>query len=59
MPRSDSHNCPECSGIVRERDTETVCENCGLVLSAERIDRGPEWRSVDEESEERRTGAPL
>jgi len=59
MTRSDSHNCPECSGIVRRRDAEAVCENCGLVVSSETIDRGPEWRSLDGGTDGRRTGAPL
>lgn len=52
--------CPECDGRVRRTGTETVCETCGLVVSEDAIDHGPEWRSFDdEETERRRTGAPL
>lgn len=49
--------CPECSGRLRRDGEETVCRSCGLVVSEDRIDRGPEWRGIDEERE--RTGAPL
>ena len=39
---------------------ETVCGDCGLVVSADRLDRGPEWRSFsDDDTDPRRTGAPL
>lgn len=49
--------CPECSGRLRRDGEETVCRSCGLVVAEDRIDRGPEWRGIDEERE--RTGAPL
>lgn len=40
--------------------TESVCERCGLVTGEQTIDRGPEWRSFDDgTSDRRRTGAPL
>ncbi|WP_247003714.1 transcription initiation factor IIB [Halosolutus gelatinilyticus] len=52
--------CPECGGTVRPAETELVCENCGLVTDEDAIDRGPEWRSFDDDgSDPRRTGAPL
>lgn len=52
--------CPECDGRLRTNGTETVCEDCGLVSAEDAIDRGPEWRSFDdEETDRRRTGAPL
>ncbi|WP_339105101.1 transcription initiation factor IIB family protein [Haloterrigena salinisoli] len=52
--------CPECDGRLRTRGTETICEECGLVSSEDAIDRGPEWRSFDDdETDRRRTGAPL
>lgn len=52
--------CPECDGRLRKRDTEIVCEECGLVSAEDAIDHGPEWRSFDDEdSDPRRTGAPL
>ncbi|MFC7135991.1 transcription initiation factor IIB family protein [Halobaculum litoreum] len=52
--------CPECDGRVRTNGDETVCSDCGLVLAEDRIDRGPEWRSFDDDdTDPRRTGAPL
>ncbi|PSQ17002.1 transcription initiation factor IIB [Halobacteriales archaeon QS_8_69_26] len=52
--------CPECSGRLNASGDETVCAECGLVVAADRIDRGPEWRSFDDDEENReRTGAPL
>lgn len=50
--------CPECSGHVVTNVRETVCEDCGLVLSDGVVDRGPEWRSFEDESR-RRTGGPV
>jgi transcription initiation factor TFIIB len=52
--------CPECDGSVKQDGCETVCVNCGLVVSEDSIDRGPEWRSFDDdETNSARTGAPL
>lgn len=52
--------CPECGGRLRTTTIETVCEECGLVLTEDAIDRGPEWRSFEDEAADRkRTGAPL
>lgn len=54
--------CPECSGSLIE-DTEhgeLVCQDCGLVIETEEIDRGPEWRAFDagEREKKSRVGAP-
>jgi transcription initiation factor TFIIB len=52
--------CPECSGSLNASGDETVCSECGLVVTEDRIDRGPEWRSFAEDAEDReRVGAPL
>lgn len=61
MVNADSGSaCPECNGTLRSNGTETVCEQCGLVSGEDAIDRGPEWRSFDDEDvDRRRTGAPL
>jgi transcription initiation factor TFIIB len=52
--------CPECEGRLRSTDTETVCEECGLVVDETAIDHGPEWRSFEDDRQNpERTGAPL
>lgn len=52
--------CPECDGTLNARGDETVCAECGLVVSEDRLDRGPEWRSfADDDTNPERTGAPL
>jgi transcription initiation factor TFIIB len=54
-------NCPKCgkSNIVTDPENgELICSNCGLVLEADMIDRGPEWRAftVSEKNSRSRTG---
>ncbi|MFB6134653.1 MAG: TFIIB-type zinc ribbon-containing protein, partial [Halanaeroarchaeum sp.] len=47
--RDETIRCPECGGRLAN-DTEhgeTVCEDCGLVVEEDEIDRGPEWRAFD------------
>ena len=50
--------CPECDGSLHPDRGETVCAACGLIVSEDHLDRGPEWRAF-EEVERERTGAPL
>ncbi len=54
--------CPECGGhVVSDTEhAETVCEDCGLVVEEDEIDRGPEWRAFDaaEKDQKSRVGAP-
>ena len=54
--------CPECSGrVVSDSEHgETVCQECGLVVEDEAVDRGPEWRAFDsaERDQKSRVGAP-
>ncbi|MEF8814560.1 MAG: TFIIB-type zinc ribbon-containing protein [Halovenus sp.] len=52
--------CPECRGQLKSDGAETVCEECGLVVEEDEIDRGPEWRAFDakEKDEKSRVGAP-
>lgn len=55
-----SRTCPECDGRLTPDGGETVCDDCGLVVAEDRIDRGPEWRSfADDDTQKERTGAPL
>jgi len=52
--------CPECGGRPETAGGETLCGECGLVLSEYRIDHGPDWRSFsDDDTDPKRTGAPL
>src|SRR3989442_483644 len=56
--------CPECNSGHLSFDYERgelICEECGLVLTDQMIDQGPEWRGVDVEQGEKsaRTGGPM
>jgi transcription initiation factor TFIIB len=54
--------CPECGGhvVTDEEHGETVCADCGLVVTEDSVDRGPEWRAFDskEKDQKSRVGAP-
>ncbi|WP_135823797.1 transcription initiation factor IIB [Halorussus ruber] len=59
----ESQQCPECSSgnLVTSGDSnEVVCEDCGLVIEEQMIDRGPEWRAFNhsERESKSRVGAP-
>uniref|UniRef100_UPI0025E884F6 TFIIB-type zinc ribbon-containing protein n=1 Tax=Methanohalobium sp. TaxID=2837493 RepID=UPI0025E884F6 len=56
--------CPECGSINLEKDyerAELVCSDCGLVVDAELVDEGPEWRAFDsnQQMNRARVGAPM
>jgi len=56
--------CPKCGNTHLTKDysrAEIVCEKCGLVIDADIIDQGPEWRAFDSEQREKktRTGSPM
>ena len=58
------HACPECGSHKLIRDysrAEVTCDECGLVISEDIIDTGPEWRAFDHEQGEKRgrVGAPM
>ncbi|TYT60325.1 transcription initiation factor IIB [Natrialba swarupiae] len=59
---AEREQCPECGGrlISDAEHAETVCEDCGLVVEEDEIDRGPEWRAFDaaEKDKKSRVGAP-
>ena len=65
-PAEEEHGptrrCPECDDrlVSDERQGETRCVSCGLVVEEDEIDHGPEWRAYDaSESESKsRVGAP-
>ncbi|NEU58643.1 transcription initiation factor IIB family protein [Halorussus sp. MSC15.2] len=60
---TETQSCPECNSdsLVTSGDgNEIVCEDCGLVLEEQTIDRGPEWRAFNhsERQSKSRVGAP-
>ena len=60
MSTTRSTGCPECDGRLTADGDETVCSSCGLIVSTDRLDRGPEWRSFDDDDgNPARCGAPL
>ena len=60
MSATTQQACPECNGNLKRAGTETVCNECGLVVSEDELDRGPEWRSfADDDTNPERCGAPL
>jgi transcription initiation factor TFIIB len=56
--QSTTNQCPECSGQILTQNDETICQDCGLVIDDQQVDRGPEWRQFDSDTR-RRTGSPL
>lgn len=44
---SAGQSCEECGGDVVVDGVESVCQDCGLVVGEQAIDRGPEWRCED------------
>jgi len=58
---ASTNACPECDGNVITNVKETVCEDCGFVITEQEIDRRPEWREFEgeETQDKRRTGQPL
>src|SRR2546430_6404167 len=56
--------CPECNSGHLSFDYERgelICEECGLVLTDQMIDQGPEWRALPVQQGEKRarTGGPM
>ncbi|QLK26146.1 transcription initiation factor IIB 2 [Natrinema zhouii] len=60
-PERRGSECPECAGSIQhdEEHGERTCGECGLVLEADEIDYGPEWRAFDDTTDRRRVGAPV
>lgn len=53
-------HCPSCknSTLVKDYQRNTIiCENCGMIVEEDMKDRGPEWRSFDQEQKEERSRA--
>jgi transcription initiation factor TFIIB len=58
----ETAHCPDCDvALVHDEGrAELVCPECGMVVEADMVDHGPEWRAftTDEEHSRRRVGAP-
>lgn len=62
--KEEVKECPECGSKSLVRDygkAEIFCADCGLVISENIVDLGPEWRAFDSEQMSRRArvGAPM
>ncbi len=62
--KEEIKECPECGSKSLVRDygkAEIFCADCGLVISENIVDLGPEWRAFDSEQMSRRArvGAPM
>jgi transcription initiation factor TFIIB len=58
VQQNEHNTCPECGGRVTSNTHETVCDDCGLVVEDQEMDRGPEWRKFHNDEGGRRVGAP-
>ena len=60
----ETQACPECGSTDLVHDyerAELVCGKCGLVVDADFVDEGPEWRAFDHDQRMKRSrvGAPM
>ncbi|WP_158059148.1 transcription initiation factor IIB [Halorussus halophilus] len=60
---ADERVCPECNSdalVSNAGGSELVCDDCGLVVEENNVDRGPEWRAFNhqERQSKSRVGAP-
>lgn len=54
--------CPECGSTdISIKNTDIICNKCGIVIEENSLDTGPEWRSFDAEDnlKKSRVGAPI
>lgn len=61
---SEVHACPDCNSqnLIHDYErAELVCGNCGLIVDADFVDEGPEWRAFDHDQRMKRSrvGAPM
>ena len=57
-------NCPECNSkdLIEDYDQgEIVCHECGLVITEQTLNQGPEWRAFtqEERNSRGRVGVPI
>jgi transcription initiation factor TFIIB len=55
--QSDLGRCPECQGQLVTDGDESLCQECGLVVDDQPLDRQRQWFAGDE-AEARQTGPP-
>ncbi len=53
--------CPECDSSITIEGSDQYCEECGFLLTDEKIDPGPEWRAFDQKQRNSRSrvGGPV
>lgn len=53
--------CPECESQVVQQDGDQYCDDCGLLISDQEIDPGPDWREYNSGSHKSksRVGRPV
>jgi transcription initiation factor TFIIB len=62
MQSKKNLGCPRCGSTTLIRDLEVgeeVCGECGLVVSEEIVDVGPEWRAFTSKEKESRPRAGM
>jgi transcription initiation factor TFIIB len=62
--QTNQTSCTDCGGnqiIIDNISGELVCKSCGIVVSQNLLDSGPEWRAFDPVQREKlpRVGAPI
>jgi transcription initiation factor TFIIB len=60
----EKNKCPQCNGlnlVMDEVKGEVVCVECGLVVTKDLLNQGPEWRAftLEEQRSKNRMGAPI
>jgi len=52
----ESTRCDECGGEIVSDGPDLICDDCGLVVGEDTIDRGPDWRHGEDEGTTPRAG---
>ena len=60
----EKNKCPQCNSanlVTDEVNGEVICAECGLVVTENMINRGPEWRAftLEERQSRSRLGSPV
>lgn len=59
--KRDLAQCNHSNSVLDKTQGEAVCVDCGLVLSEDLLNQGPEWRAytIEEYKTKKRTGTPI